>query len=70
MPAGVAYRRWDVSTPDTLAPDVMYTPTQRYAIVALGLVIAVVVLPIGQLPSLLTGQTALVSATLQVGDRV
>lgn len=70
MPAGVGYRRWDVSGPDNLVPDVMYAPTQRYAILLLGLVVAVSTLPLGQLPTLLTGQTALVSATLQVGDRV
>lgn len=69
MPPNVGYRRYDASAPETLAPGNMYAPTQRYAIIALGVVIAVVVLPLGTLPTLLTGQTAIVSATLNVGDR-
>lgn len=70
MPAPVAFRRWDTSMQDTLAPLEMYAPTQRYAIIALGTVIAITVLPLGVVPSLLTGQTAVVSSTLQVGDKV
>jgi hypothetical protein len=69
MPAPVAYRRWDSSSPETLTPASMYAPTQRFAIVALGLVVAVAVLPLGTLPPLLSGQTAILSTTLNVGDR-
>jgi hypothetical protein len=70
MPAPVAYRRWDSSSPETLAPASMYAPTQRFAIVALGVVVAVSTLPLGTLPPLLTGQSAVLSTTLNVGDRV
>lgn len=70
MPALVAYRRYDSSAPETLSPTEMYAPVQRYAIVLLGLVVAVQVLPLGILPSLLSGQTAVLSTTLKVGDRV
>lgn len=68
MPAPVAYRRWDVSPPETLTPASMYAPTKRYAIVALGVVVAIAVLPVGTLPPLLSGQTAVLSTTLNVGD--
>lgn len=70
MPAPVAYRRWDSGMQETLSPDVMYAPTARWAIIALGVVVAIVVLPVGTLPSLLTGQTAQISSTLQVGNTV
>lgn len=69
MPAPIAYRRLDMSLPPSLIPDIMYAPPQRYAIIALGFVVGVAVLPVGVMPSLLSGQTALLSSTLKVGDR-
>lgn len=69
MPANVGWRRWDMSGPESLIPDSMYAPTQRYAILALGGVVAIVVLPLGTQPTLLSGQTAVASTTLQIGDR-
>jgi len=70
MPAAVAIRKWEGTAGGPMGPPPMYTATDRYAIVALGLVVSVVTLPLGVLPTLLGGQILLASATLNVGDRV
>ncbi len=70
MPAAVAIRKWEGTKIGLPVPPPMYSATDRYAIVALGLVVSVVTLPLGVLPTLLGGQILLASATLNVGDRV
>lgn len=70
MPANVGYRRWDLLEPEALIPANMYVaPAKRWAILAIGVVVAIVLLPPGVRPTLLSGQTAVLSTTLRVGDR-
>lgn len=42
----------------------------RWVISVLGIVVLVLYLPTGQLPSLSLGQTSTMNLTLQIGDRV
>ncbi|MFY9294486.1 MAG: hypothetical protein WAP03_27935 [Methylorubrum rhodinum] len=70
MPAAVAIRKWEGTKGGPPTPPPMYSATDRYAIVALGVVASVVTLPLGILPTLLGGQLLVSSLTLQVGDRV
>lgn len=73
MPGQQGIRKFDQGvTQSSLLPPNLYSPTQRFVIYLglTGIVVAVITLPYGTLPSLLTGQLYQISATLNVGDHV